>query len=53
MKIQYLFIVVLFILGGVLVGESIISSVNIIEVILGSICLVIAVVLLLRAPVKQ
>ncbi len=53
MKIQYLFIVVLFILGGVLVGESIISSANIIEIILGFICLAIAVVLLLRAPAKR
>jgi len=53
MKLQYLFVVVLFVLGGVLVGESIISSVNIIEIILGFICLAIAVVLLLRAPAKR
>ena len=53
MNIQYLFVVVLFALGGVLIGESIISSVNIIEIILGAICLVIAVVLLIRAPVKR
>ena len=53
MKLQYLFVVVLFALGGVLVGESIISSVNIIEIILGFICLIIAVVLLLRAPAKR
>ena len=53
MNIQYIFVIVLIALGGILIGESIISSVNIIEIILGSICLVVAVVLLIRAPVKR
>ena len=53
MNIQYLFVIVLLALGGILIGESIISSVNILEIVLGAICLIIAVVLLIRAPVKR
>ncbi|GAC1462390.1 MAG: hypothetical protein NVS4B1_12860 [Ktedonobacteraceae bacterium] len=53
MNIQYIFVIVLLALGGILIGESIISSVNIIEIILGALCLVIAVVLLIRTPVKR
>ncbi|GAC1397732.1 MAG: hypothetical protein NVS4B12_08040 [Ktedonobacteraceae bacterium] len=53
MNIQYIFVVVLLALGGILLGESIISKVNIIEVILGALCLVIALVLLIRTPVKR
>jgi len=52
-SIRYLLIVVLFAIGGALVGESIISSVNLLEIILGVILLIAAVVLLLRAPVKR
>ncbi len=53
MNIQYIFVIVLLALGGILIGESIISSVNLIEIILGAICLVLAVVLLIRTPVKR
>ena len=53
MNIQYIFVIVLLALGGILIGESIISSVNLIEIILGAICLVLAVVLLIRIPVKR
>lgn len=52
-NLRYLLIVVLFAIGGALVGESIISSVNILEIVLGVILLIAAVVLLLRAPVKR
>ncbi len=52
-SIRYLLIVVLFAIGGALVGESIISSVNILEIILGVILLITAVVLLLRASVRR
>jgi len=52
-SIRYLVVVVLLAVGGGLVGESIISSVNILEIILGVICLIVAVVLLLRIPVKR
>ncbi len=52
-SIRYLLVVVLLAVGGVLVGESIISSVNILEIILGVICLIVAVILLLRIPVKR
>lgn len=53
MKIQYIFVIVLLALGGVLIGESIVSSVNVIEIILGAICLVVAFVLLIRTPIKR
>ena len=53
MNIQYVFVIILLALGGILIGESIISSVNILEIILGAICLIIAVVLLIRTPVKR
>ncbi len=53
MKIPYIFVIIMFVLGGILIGESIISKINIIEIILGAICLLIAVVLLIRTPVKR
>jgi len=53
MRIQYIFVIVLLALGGILIGESIISSVNIIEIVLGAICLIVALVLLIRTPVKR
>jgi hypothetical protein len=52
-NLRYLLVVVLFAIGGALVGESIISSVNILEIILGVILLIGAVVLLLQVPVKR
>ncbi len=53
MNIPYIFVIILIILGGVLIGESIVSSVNIIEIIFGVICIAIALVLLIRTPVKR
>ncbi len=53
MRIQYIFVIVLLALGGILIGESIISSVNIIEIVIGAVCLIIALVLLIRTPVKR
>ena len=59
MNIRYLFVIVLLAAGGILVGQSILTSasgqnsVNILGIILGAICLIIAVVLLLRAPLKR
>ena len=53
MKIPYIFVIIMITLGGVLIGESIISSVNIIEIVLGVICILIALVLLIRTPVKR
>lgn len=59
MNIRYLFVVILFAAGGILVGQSILTSnsgqnsVNILGIVLGAICLIIAVVLLIRAPIKR
>ncbi len=52
-SLRYLFVIVLLGAGGALAGESIISSFNLVETLLGVVCLIIAVVLLLRIPVKR
>ena len=53
MKIPYIFVIIMIALGGILIGESIISKINIIEIVLGVICILIALVLLVRTPVKR
>jgi len=52
-NLRYLFVVVLLCVGGALAGESIISSFNLVETVIGAVCLIVAVVLLLRIPVKR
>ena len=59
MKIQYVFAIILLAAGGIFAGQGILTansgqnSVNILGIVLGALCLVIAIVLLLRTPVKR
>ena len=59
MKIQYIFAIILFAAGGILAGQGILTAnsgqntINVLGVTLGAICLIIAVVLLVRTPVKR
>ncbi len=53
MTIRYLIAIVLLALGGILIGESILSSVNAIEIIIGALCLAVALFLFVRTPIKR
>ena len=52
-NLRYLLVIILFAIGGALVGESIISGANAIQIVLGVILLIGAIVVLLQVPVKR